>query len=355
MKQFKIVAIFVGILVLVMGAGLLYFAHMSQEQAEKEAELTKTLEGIEPGYKKLSKEKMEAESKYAELLKEYDALRKDRDNVLIQTKRLLQEKNDFEELKASMPELQEENLLLEGEKQRALEQSRELEEDIKDIEAAKAAVEEERNHFQREYESLQKSSAIKGLTQKISNLTKENKTITDVYRKKYDTLEKDFKQVDKKSGKLQESLDKAEAKIGVLEDKLAELKDNYAVAVKKNRALEREVRNIPRKFSEIGRQNQKLVKDTGEMHYNLGVFYTNHKEYKRAIAEFEGAVDINPDDASAHFNLGYLYAEYLVDRQKAIEHFRHFLRLAKGDDDDVDWVKKYLLVWEAYEGKTATK
>ena len=93
MKQFKILAIFVGILVLVMGAGLLYFAHRSQEQSEKEAELTKTLEGIEPGYKKLNREKMEADSKYSDLLKEYNALRSDRDNVLIQTKRLLQEKS----------------------------------------------------------------------------------------------------------------------------------------------------------------------------------------------------------------------------------------------------------------------
>ena len=91
------------------------------------------------------------------------------------------------------------------------------------------------------------------------------------------------------------------------------------------------------------------------MHYNLGVFYTQHKEYKRAIAEFEKAIELNPDDPYAHFNLGYIYAEYLVDRSKAVEHFRHYLRLADKSDKDIDWVKKYILTWQAWEGKTPLK
>jgi hypothetical protein len=62
-------------------------------------------------------------------------------------------------------------------------------------------------------------------------------------------------------------------------------------------------------------------------------------------------VEIDPNNAFAHFNLGYIYAEYIVNRQKASRHFRLYLSLAKGEDRDVDWVKKYLLTWEAYDGK----
>jgi len=87
------------------------------------------------------------------------------------------------------------------------------------------------------------------------------------------------------------------------------------------------------------------------MHYNLGVFYSKQKEYSRAVSEFEEAVKLRPDDAYSHFNLGYIYAEYLVNRPKAIEHFRHYLRLAKKDDKDLDWVKKYILTWQAWAGK----
>ena len=124
-----------------------------------------------------------------------------------------------------------------------------------------------------------------------------------------------------------------------------------AEAQKKNKRLELEALNVPKKFAEIGRQNKILLKDTAQMHYNLGVFYTKNKEYDRAVAEFEKVVEINPDDSYAQFNLGYIYAEYLVNRDKAVEHFRHYLTLAKSDDKDIDWVKKYLLTWETFNGK----
>jgi len=136
-----------------------------------------------------------------------------------------------------------------------------------------------------------------------------------------------------------------------LDGQLKEYKTNYAQAAKTNKALESEIKNMPKKFTEIGRQNKRLIRETSEMHYNLGVFYTKNKEYERAIAEFEKVIEITPDDAYAHFNLGYIYAEYLVNRKKATENFRHYLRLAKSSDKDIDWAKKYLLTWETYEGK----
>jgi tetratricopeptide (TPR) repeat protein len=90
------------------------------------------------------------------------------------------------------------------------------------------------------------------------------------------------------------------------------------------------------------------------MHYNLGVFYSNRKEYSRAIAEFEKAVELVPDDAAAHFNLGYIYAEQLVNRERAIRHFQQYLRYAKHGDKDADWVKRYIVTWQAYENKQPT-
>ena len=83
----------------------------------------------------------------------------------------------------------------------------------------------------------------------------------------------------------------------------------------------------------------------------MGVFYTKQREYARAAAEFAKALEIDPNDAYSHFNLGYIYAEYLINRHKAMDHFRHFLRLAKGDYPHVNWARKYLLTWETYDGK----
>jgi tetratricopeptide (TPR) repeat protein len=119
----------------------------------------------------------------------------------------------------------------------------------------------------------------------------------------------------------------------------------------KNRSLEKKLEQIPSRFAEIARENKVLVKETALMHYNLGVFYTKNKEYSRAIAEFEKDVELNPDDAAAHYNIGFIYAEYLTNRPLAITHFRKFLSLVKSEDKDVDWVKKYILTWQTWEGK----
>ena len=94
-----------------------------------------------------------------------------------------------------------------------------------------------------------------------------------------------------------------------------------------------------------------MIKQTAATHYNLGVFYTKNKEYSRAIAEFEKAIELVPDDAYSHFNLGYIYAEHIVNRTRAIEHFRFYLRHAKKDDKDIDWVRKYVLSWETWQGE----
>ena len=170
-------------------------------------------------------------------------------------------------------------------------------------------------------------------------------------QKEKNNLEGNSKNKQREIDKLAGQKSKLEAENERLTAQLKSYMKNYAQAARKNKELEHEVISIPKKFSEIARQNKRLIRETAEMHYNLGVFYTKNKEYGRAVAEFEKVVEITPDDSYAHFNLGYIYAEYLVNRLKAVEHFRHFLRLAKSDDKDVDWVKKYLITWETYEGK----
>jgi tetratricopeptide (TPR) repeat protein len=146
-------------------------------------------------------------------------------------------------------------------------------------------------------------------------------------------------------------LDKIGSENKDLTAKFEALNKLYSVALQKNKQLEQGLVNEPKKFAELARQNEVLIKRTANTHYNAGVFYMQQKEYSRAASEFEKAIELNPEDAYAHFNLGYIYAEHLVNREKAIEQFRDYLRLAKKDDKDVDWVKSYLLTWESWEGK----
>jgi tetratricopeptide (TPR) repeat protein len=160
----------------------------------------------------------------------------------------------------------------------------------------------------------------------------------------YNQLKEKFKTLE------EERLDK-DAQIEINRRQIKEFQKQAEEAMIKNRELEKRAQEIPARFAEMARENKVLIKETALMHYNLGVFYTKNKEYSRATAEFEKATELNPEDPYAHYNLGYIYAEYLVDRSKSIEHFRKFLSLCKTDDKDVDWVRKYILTWQTWGGK----
>jgi chromosome segregation ATPase len=355
MKRIKIIAILIGILVFTSGAGLVYFANRYQNQTEEIETLAKELKDVEPERRKLDRENREFKSKYTNLLQEYEALKGDRQNVLLQTKRLLKEKGEYLGIEESLSDLQKEMKLLETEREEALEQAQAAQGEFRKLQSIHLDLEKEKDDYRKKYERIQKGIALKELQEKLSQIEEESKETASSLQKEYDALVRDFNDAEKELSKLQEDKNKKEARIKVLRDSLGEYKKRYDEAKKKNKGLTKELKDLPKKFTEVARQNKALLKDTSKMHYNLGVFYTNNNEYKRAITEFEKAIEINPEDTYAHFNLGYIYAEYLVDRKKAIAQFRHYLRLTKGDDQDVDWVKKYLLVWETYEGKTTMK
>jgi len=128
-----------------------------------------------------------------------------------------------------------------------------------------------------------------------------------------------------------------------------EYKKKYLKELEKNNLAMQGSDNLPQKFSDVVKKNEDLQKETSGMHYNLGVFFIQNKEYDRAIIEFEKAIEISPEDPYSYYNLGYIYAQYLIDRGKAVKYFRKFMQFVKNDDEDAAWVKDYLLTWESYK------
>jgi tetratricopeptide (TPR) repeat protein len=77
--------------------------------------------------------------------------------------------------------------------------------------------------------------------------------------------------------------------------------------------------------------------------YNLGNIYKAARQYPRAETEFLKAMEMNPDDAALHYNLGILYDDNLENGQKARQHYERFLELAPNDPDApnvVKWLKE---------------
>ena len=346
MNKFRILILLIAVLAIAEGTGLVYFAHKSQG-------LAKRLKSAKPDVEAANREKKEMQIQYQKLLKESELIKKDRENILNQTKNLMSEQGKAEELKVSLEKLKKEYKVqlskteieqkeVISERDSLKSQNTKLQGVIKQLMDMQRQLESDKIQFKDAYESLKDKSKIKDFKKTISGMAKKNKTLSNNLVTKERELDK-----------LTKKYNKREEKVEDLTKNLDEYKIRYKDAAKKNKALEKQIRNIPKKFAEIGRQNKKLLKETSRMHYNLGVFYTAHKEYTRAVAEFEKAVDIDPTNSYAHFNLGYIYAEHMVSRRKAIIHFRHFLEKAKGEDKDTDWAKKYILTWETYEGKSS--
>jgi tetratricopeptide (TPR) repeat protein len=275
------------------------------------------------------------------LKKDYEMTKADRDNLLMQSRSMGDYKSKFSEAEASAKKAQEESAGIRQEIQIKDGQIADLRQKISDLETANSQL-------VKDNEGIKKSLEKMTFEYKIVPETKKELAAA---KSENNSLIRSLKQLDDKVKKLQEEKLNNDAQLEIYRMQIKEHKKRYETALSRNRTLEKKAEQMPTRFAEISRQNKTLLKETALMHYNLGVFYTKNKEYTRALAEFEKSVELNPDDAASYFNLGYICAEYLVNRPKAIEYFRKFLSLVKTEDKDVDWVKKYILTWQTWEGK----
>jgi len=282
---------------------------------------------------------------YNKLKQELESVTADRNNILAQTKNLIEIKTKYQQSEAVMNQLKadKDNLLKEHEALQA--QNLQLLERIGTLERNNAQLSGDMETNKKNLAKMEADYKIVTETRKeIGRLQNEN-----------NALEKEVKQWQGKIKRIEEEQLNAQAQMDIYRLQIKEWKKRYGQAMIKNKTLEKKAEQIPRRFTELARENKMLLKETAMMHYNLGVFYTKEKEFSRAIAEYEKAIELNPEEPAAYYNLGYIYAEYLVNRPKAIEKFRKFLSLIKSDDKDVDWVKKYILTWETWEGKKPIK
>jgi chromosome segregation ATPase len=309
-------------------------------------------------YEKFNKENIELrdayvamKNEYEKIKKDYDNISADRDNLLIQIKKNVADTNRLGELEAGVNQFTKDKEELEREKLALLDRNADLKDKLDKLQDVYKQAVSARDALERELTQAKDASGRAVLEQQIADLSGRLAAAQQEAQRLQSGQSAALNQAQGEVVRLKSSEAQLKEKIRVFEFREKELTKKYAEAVKTTKAFEAKIARDPAKFTEIARQNKVLIRDTSNMHYNMGVFYLKQKEYSRAVAEFEKTVELTPDDAYAHFNLGYIYAEYLVNRKKAVEHFRHYLRVAKGDDKDVDWVKKYILTWETWQAQ----
>lgn len=282
---------------------------------------------------------------YEKLKKEHEALLIDYQNVLAQAKTLLEYKNKARDMEDFTRQGAVEKESLIKEKEEALAQAAELKDKVHQLDESIVKLTQERDEYKNSFEKASVGNIIGEETKKkIAGLEKQGAS-----------LSQENKDLENKIKAMEKVALKREAEAELSEKQISEARAKYDEARKQNRVLERKIDEEPKQFAELARENKVLIKRTATMHYNLGVFYTENKEFERAVAEFEKAVELNPEDSASYFNLGYIYAEQLTNRPKAVGYFKQYLKLAKRDDKDVDWVKRYILTWQTWEGKVPIK
>ena len=327
---------------------------------QKEKELQTLAAQKDQAYKELLEENEELQKLTQELQKKADEFTKtsgnmeaDRQNMMAQLKRLLQEKTEMTDAKSALDaavkektELLEANRLLEEQNKSHAQSVERLKSHLKELMTQNVHLNAQLSGAAQNEEvivrRIQKDTAseLESLREKTASLDKENKDLRAAQDK-----------AQKKAHLLEKTRSELAQKVDVLENQLSELEESYEKLKKESRLLAEQSQEFPRKFTDLARQNKRLIEQTADMHYNSGVFYAKHTEFKRAIKEFEKVLDLKPTDPPTLYNLGYIYAEHLVDRPKAMEYFKSYLTYAP-DAHDADWVRKYLLTWQTWYGKS---
>mgnify|MGYP001375911970 CR=1 FL=1 len=80
-----------------------------------------------------------------------------------------------------------------------------------------------------------------------------------------------------------------------------------------------------------------------DMHYQRGRSLSASLDFNGAIYEFEKALEVNPRNASAHFELGCLYEERTKDYVSAIYHYEKHLAL-QTNSPHIDQAKEHIRV-----------
>ena len=276
---------------------------------------------------------------------DYQNVVKDRENILIQTKRFMQENNRLVDVEKAY--------------ERLVTEHKGLVKKTRKIETLNGELSKKTKEFEGKLKQLGAENVK--LTENVTSLTTgREKDLTDAA----EVHQKDLVLITEERDKLQIELREAKKTASEFEKKMKRSKDYEAISKElkqEKKRLEKEIKDLRKKLKfrpgevkDLAHENRTLIEETGKMHYNLGVFYVKQKQFKRAIPEFERAVALNPEDSKSLFNLGYIYAEEYVDFQKASDYFRRFLRIDP-EDESADWVNHYLETYGVFETQVLKK
>ena len=298
------------------------------------------------------------EQDYAELKKKYEEIETDRNNVLSQTRALLQEKAQWQGTSEQLENLKKTNKVFMAQKEKLLAENQKLKAEVTQV--------------MQSFDGLKQS--YQDLLTKQEEAEKENAQLRDLLTKQvqaapeYQLLDRESKRLREENerfgqtlnlmeGKLKLALDRIkkdqERELSMLrqvrgqKDILDEIRSQNEVLTKTNMELNDLINQAPGRIKDMAAQNATLLKETAEMHYNMGVFFTENKKFENAEREYTRALDFDPNNLKVHYNLGYLYAEDLDKHDKAMFHLEKYLQIDPNSKES-ETIRSYIATRQAW-------
>ncbi|MBI3322540.1 MAG: tetratricopeptide repeat protein [Candidatus Omnitrophica bacterium] len=329
-----VVAAFIGF-----GAGT-WIARKQEGLYVQLADVKQRFQVLQQEHKKLTEKAGRSENDLASLQESHQSLREDRDRIAAEARATT------ENVKSQLSGLHEE-------RQRLIFDTERLAQENKALSTKLGVVEQELSLAQKAAEklTLQRDTIQKQLA-RSERRTAENQLREQLLQSQSQgqELKKALQESQKTARALEQKLAKTEAEAAKLSTRMKQVQDEYVKLVAEKKQLQKMAEAAPENVTRMAKQHEHLVKETADMHYNLGVLFSKQSDYAKASKEFQKVIELRPADADAHYNLGVIYAEHIPNRPRAMEYFRKYLKL-NPDAKDVGWVKQYIATWQAWEGK----
>jgi len=162
------------------------------------------------------------------------------------------------------------------------------------------------------------------LAQELSVTKAESQSAGEV-AKRLPAMEKELETLRASLARRDKDLESTRAELDLREARLAK--------------SERMVSTLAKAKEEVKQVGEKEKRD---MHYNMAGVYAREGRMREAEQEYLRALQIDPNDADSHYNLGILYDDEFKDVRRARIHYRRYLML-RPDSPDADTVKNWLM------------
>lgn len=86
-------------------------------------------------------------------------------------------------------------------------------------------------------------------------------------------------------------------------------------------------------------QALELTPNSAVAHVQLGDIYKHLRDFDAAIRHLRRAEELDPDYPETYINLGIIYDDYVVDDAKALENYHKYLELGGTDERVHDWIR----------------